>query len=86
MAKKRPKITADDLQLETSTSKPATTSAPSRNGKRQIAGWFSQAARIQLNQLALEISIQREGRVTVQSLLREALNDLFTKYKKPPIA
>ena len=46
----------------------------------QIAGFFSKEASKQLRLLALET----DG--TVQSLLAEALNDLFTKHHKPPIA
>jgi hypothetical protein len=44
----------------------------------QIAGFFTPEASKQLRLLALE--------TTVQSLLAEALNDLFTKHRKPPIA
>jgi len=54
--------------------------APSRTGRVQIAGFFSKEASKQLRLLALET----DG--TVQSLLGEALNDLFTKRGKPPIA
>jgi hypothetical protein len=49
-------------------------------GRVQIAGFFSKEASKQLRLLALET----DG--TVQSLLGEALNDLFTKRGKPPIA
>ena len=52
----------------------------SRVGRVQIAGFFSKEASKQLRLLALET----DG--TVQSLLAEALNDLFTKHHKPPIA
>jgi hypothetical protein len=55
-------------------------SPPSRVGRVQIAGFFSKEASKQLRLLALET----DG--TVQSLLGEALNDLFTKRGKPPIA
>ena len=54
--------------------------APSRVGRVQIAGFFSKEASKQLRLLALET----DG--TVQSLLAEALNDLFAKHHKPPIA
>lgn len=53
---------------------------PSRVGKRAIAGHFDPAVSKQLKQLALEEDS------TVQRLLEEALNDLFSKYGKPPIA
>ncbi|MBD2358579.1 hypothetical protein H6G41_28890 [Tolypothrix sp. FACHB-123] len=53
---------------------------PSRAGKKAIAGHFDPAVSKQLRQLALEEDS------TVQALLEEALNDLFSKYGKPPIA
>ena len=58
----------------------ASGAAPSRVGRVQIAGFFSKEASKQLRLLALET----DG--TVQSLLAEALNDLFAKHHKPPIA
>lgn len=53
---------------------------PSRQGKKAIAGHFDPAVSKQLKQLALEQD------TTVQALLGEALNDLFEKYGKKPIA
>lgn len=53
---------------------------PSRQGKKAIAGHFDPAVSKQLKQLALEQD------TTVQALLAEALNDLFEKYEKKPIA
>ncbi|WP_414587019.1 ribbon-helix-helix domain-containing protein [Scytonema sp. PCC 10023] len=53
---------------------------PSRQGKKAIAGHFDPAVSRQLRQLALEQD------TTVQGLLAEALNDLFEKYGKKPIA
>ncbi len=53
---------------------------PSRAGKRVIAGHFDPAAARQIKQLALDQD------TSVQALLGEALNDLFTKHGKPPIA
>jgi hypothetical protein len=53
---------------------------PSRLGKKAIAGHFDPAVSKQLKQLALEQD------TTVQALLAEALNDLFDKYGKKPIA
>ena len=61
-------------------SEDASGAVPSRVGRVQIAGFFSKEASKQLRLLALET----DG--TVQSLLAEALNDLFTKHHKPPIA
>ena len=47
---------------------------------KTIAGHFPPAVSQQLKQLALD----REA--NVQELLREALNDLFTKHNLPPLA
>ena len=54
--------------------------SPSRVGKKTIAGHFDPAAARQLKALAVD-----QDR-TVQALLGEALNDLFAKHGKPPIA
>jgi hypothetical protein len=53
---------------------------PSRVGKKTIAAHFDPAVSRQLK----EIGIPRDR--STQDLLREAINDLFTKYGKPPIA
>lgn len=53
---------------------------PSRVGKKAIAGHFDPAVGKQLRQLALD------NDTTVQALLEEALNDLFLKHGKSPIA
>ena len=53
---------------------------PSRVGKKTVAAHFDPAVSRQLK----EIGIPRDR--STQDLLREALNDLFTKYGKPPIA
>jgi hypothetical protein len=52
----------------------------SRVGKKTIAGHFDRAASRQLKQIGLE----RDR--SAQDLLREAINDLFVKYGKAPIA
>ena len=54
--------------------------AQSRVGKRMVSGYFYPDAIKQLHLLAIE----RDA--TVQSLLEEALNDLFRKYGKSAIA
>jgi hypothetical protein len=56
------------------------TSTPSRVGKKTVAAHFDPAVSRQLKQLGLDHD------TSTQALLREALNDLFTKYGKPPIA
>jgi hypothetical protein len=53
---------------------------PSRVGKKAITAFFDPAVSKQLKQLGLE----RDA--TVQDLMREALNDLFQKHGRPPIA
>jgi hypothetical protein len=52
----------------------------SRRGKKTIAGFFDPAASRQLRQIALE------EESNIQELLREAINDLFEKRGKSPIA
>jgi hypothetical protein len=64
---------------------PATVTAigartPSRIGKKTVAAHFDPAVSKQLRQLGLDRD------TSTQALLREAINDLFTKYGKPPIA
>ena len=58
-----------------------TTLAPSRAGKKALIGYFDPDVSKQLKQMVLD-----QDRNSVQELLKEALNDLFQKYKKPPIA
>ena len=53
---------------------------PSRQGKKTIAGHFDPAVSRQLRALGLESDR------SVQDLLSEAINGLFEKYGKPPIA
>ena len=54
---------------------------PSRAGKKALIGYFDPDVSKQLKQLMLD-----HDRNSVQELLREAINDLFEKYSKPPIA
>lgn len=54
--------------------------APSRAGKKAITGHFEPEVSKQIKLISLEEDI------SVQALLGEALNDLFAKYGKPPIA
>lgn len=53
---------------------------PSRVGKKTVAAHFDPAVSRQLKQLGLDLD------TSTQALLREAINDLFTKHGKPPIA
>ncbi len=52
-----------------------------REGKRAIAGYFDPTVWLQLKQIGLE----QNGK-SIQDLLSEALNLLFVKYKKSPLA
>ena len=54
---------------------------PSRAGKKALIGYFDPDVSKQLKQMMLD-----QDRNSVQELLKEALNDLFQKYRKPPIA
>ena len=66
----------DTTQAETSSDG----RSPARQGKKLVGGHFDPAVSRQLKQLALD------NDTTVQELLREALNDLFTKHRRNPIA
>jgi hypothetical protein len=54
--------------------------AATRAGKKKLTTAVDRAAHVQFRQLALELDRKGEG------LLIEAINDLFSKYGKPPIA
>jgi hypothetical protein len=54
--------------------------AATRVGKKKLTAAVAPAAHTQFRQLALELGKQGEP------LLIEAINDLFSKYGKPPIA
>jgi hypothetical protein len=53
---------------------------PDRVGRAPLPFWATSAAKKQLRMLAAE------NDTTQQDLMTEALNMLFTKYSKPPIA
>ena len=54
--------------------------AATRAGKKKLTTAVDPAAHLQFRQLALELDKKGEA------LLIEAINDLFSKYGKPPIA
>jgi hypothetical protein len=58
----------------------ATEKRPDRAGRTALPFWASLAARKQLRVMAAEMD------TTQQHLMVEALNDLFRKHGKPPIA
>ena len=53
---------------------------PARQGQKMIAGYFDPMVHRQLKMLCLE------EETTIQYLLTDALNGLFEKHGKPPIA
>lgn len=81
-AQKRAKLGSTGVFAEAPA--PATATAPvvrpDRVGRVAIPFWATAAARRQLRMLAAERD------TTQQALLTEALNDLFRKHGKPPIA
>ena len=60
--------------------KPRATVPPSRQGKKMISGHFDKDVHRQLKMLALE------KETSIQDLLSQALNALFERNDKPPIA
>lgn len=54
--------------------------SPSRVGKKPVTVYYDKKAHLQLKFLAVE------KETTIQGLHEEALNDLFVKNGKPPIA
>ena len=51
-----------------------------RAGKKAVPFWIPEAAKRQLDLMSVDED------TTIQALLTEALNDLFRKHDKPPIA
>jgi hypothetical protein len=79
------KIKAGSLfKPKTEEVQPAMSSTPEpkkpKRGKHLISGLFEEPTYRQFTILAAELGLQR------QDLLREALNDVFVKHGKPPIA
>ena len=73
-------LSDQDETVVGTTPKPTTTAPPSRQGKKIISGHFTKDVHRQLKMLALEKD------TSIQSLLSEALNALFERNSKPPIA
>ena len=70
-------------QQEKTTSKLSTSHsyiAPVRRGKKAVTGWFEPDVVRQLKLLGIEQNM------TIQNMMKEALNDLFSKYNKAQIA
>ena len=70
---------ADGVTVET-TPKSNSMVPPSRQGKKMISGHFDKDVHRQLKILAIEKD------TSIQNLLSEALNALFERNNKPPIA
>lgn len=68
-------------QPRRATTKSNTAIPPSRIGKKTVAGHFDIAVSNQLKIIGMDTGDRKQ-----QALLQEALNDLFKKYGKPPIA
>jgi Antitoxin-like ribbon-helix-helix len=71
-----------DVQLppRSEVTPPAATARPDREGRAALPFWTTAAAKKQLRLLAATLD------TTQQHLMTEALNDLFKKHGKPPIA
>ena len=76
LEKKQPPKTNGDASLPESHKQ----RCPSRQGQKMIAGYFDPMVHRQLKMLCLEED------TTIQELLTDALNGLFTDRGKPPIA
>lgn len=72
-------VFGDQAAKEALTTNRARSTGP-RRGKKAAPFWMPEAAKRQLDLLRLERD------TTTQALLTEAVNDLFRKYDKPPIA
>jgi hypothetical protein len=59
---------------------------PSRQGMENLTGYFPPEVKNQLMELSIERRRAVAGKVTIQDLMAEALNELFAKYGKPEIA
>jgi hypothetical protein len=81
MAKLKPGSLFKTKTDEPVVSRPAATEQKKpKRGKHLISGLFEEPTYRQFTTLAAELGLQRQG------LLREALNDIFVKHGKPPIA
>jgi hypothetical protein len=79
VTKNKPGSLFNAPSAEPATPTPAVPGATKR-GKHLISAMFEPAAYRQFGMLSAELGVAK------QDLLREALNDLFKKHGKPPIA
>ena len=75
------KLPASEPEVRENGSSPAVRQRSlSRMGKKPVTVYYEKAAHLQLKVLAAELE------TTIQGLHEEALNGLFEKHGKPPIA
>jgi hypothetical protein len=83
MSKTRPKLSgifSDAEAAANATIAPLSSDRPDRVGRAALPFWTTTTAKKQLRLLAAE------EETTQQALLTEALNDLFRKHGRPPVA
>ena len=82
MAKRKPASLFNKPLMDDSPPTPTITAEAKKpkRGKHLISGLFEETTYRQFTMLAAELGLQR------QDLLRQALNDVFIKHGKPPIA
>ena len=75
------KLPSSEPEVKENGSSPAVRQqSPSRVGKKPVTVYYGKEAHLQLKVLAAELD------TTIQSLHEDALNGLFEKHGKPPIA
>ena len=74
-----PTATLPKTETETREGRPAATRAVSREGRKQIAGFFTPEMSFAMHMLS-----RRQGR-SLQALMAEAFNDVLRKYGESPI-
>lgn len=79
-AKKAGSLFRPKAEEEQPALRPAAEAKKPKRGKHLISGLFEEPTYRQFTTLAAELGLQR------QDLLREALNDVFVKHGKMPIA
>ena len=60
--------------------------APSRAGKTNLTAYLPLAFKANLRLIQARLMQERGGKVSSESLIAEALNDLFSKYDVPTIS
>jgi hypothetical protein len=73
-------VSNEPVQSNPETLKPKTPKPAFQMGKKAMTLYFLPEVSKQLKQIALD------GDITLHEVMKEAINDLFIKYRKPPIA